>query len=123
MDIRIGDIELDKKKILDKINSICKTKNIKLNDIKINLDYPQYQSNINQIKQFQKICKNNNLSGELVKSRAFNEAGILGNIWKTTCLNIGPGPYDKCHSKDEYVDINWLPKILQTYKDIIMTFK
>lgn len=119
LDNRIADLCVTEDFILNKITKIGNQIGVDVKNMVVKISYKGYECSKENFKWLQNICKRNNLSGKMEYENAFNESAIFGDAWQCPCINLGPGPSDKAHNKNEYVDLSYLDKLEIVYGEII----
>lgn len=89
--------------------------------LKVTHDYGQLFSDKNILSLVEEALKNagNKVYYEEFGGVGYYDSAMFFNKYGIPCISLGPGPHEKSHKKDEYVEISSLYKIRDIYKLII----
>lgn len=121
LDIRTAKKAINAKKILLLIRQIADRLKIKVEDEKINLDYPPFQSDKKYLKQFEKAVVKTSVPIKYtpLNDTGFFEASFFANNWNCEAVAFGPGNKNTAHAKNEYVNIADLATVEKIFTELI----
>lgn len=120
-EIRIGHKEITEQYLRKFLNDTAKKLNVKIQNLKFKFYLGSMFTEKDKILEFERAVKKSGtkITYADINKTGFYEVQIPYEKWaNSTTIIFGPGPSDKCHMEDEYVDMNTVYKT----DEVINTF-
>ncbi len=121
LDIRTGKKNVNAKTVFALIEAIAKKLGVAVENEKINLDYPPFNSQKKYVKKLEDVVKKsgNPIIYSPLNSAGFFEASFVANAWGCEAVAFGPGNKQTAHTKEEYTNISDLKTVESIFTELI----
>lgn len=120
LDIRTGKKNVTAKSVFSLIKQIAKELEVGIENEKINLDYPPFNSKKKYVKNLEEVIKKsgNPVIYSPLSSAGFFEASFVANAWGCEAVAFGPGNKQTAHTKEEYTNISDVKTVERIFTEL-----
>ena len=126
LDIRTGSRDQDAKRIISMIKRIGQTLNLEVKGIETKLDQSPFVASKEDLGLIETAISNSNVElryQDDLSNSGYGEFAIVGSKLGWNAINFGPGPCNRSHKIDEYVNVSDLNDVTEVYCQLLKLLK